>query len=210
MDFHPASTPPIPPEPSRDDVSFYRGVLHELIEMGADLARMIHRQASAEGAVPAVEQVVAFERVSRTIRRSILLAQRLDAPAPGAGRDHQVARRRIIRAVEDAIQRHAEGDAAESLEAELVERLDRPELDEEIEDRPVAEIIADICRDLGLAAAPGTHPWKRRSPADIAALCARAAGMQPGRAVQGACGPWPGGAVFPAVRLESEAGCRGP
>jgi hypothetical protein len=30
-----------------EDASYYRGVLHELIDMGMDLARQIHAQAAA-------------------------------------------------------------------------------------------------------------------------------------------------------------------
>ena len=37
-------------------------------------------------------------------------------------------------------------------------------------------IIGESRRDLGLSGVPGHGYWKRRSPDDIAALCARAAG----------------------------------
>jgi hypothetical protein len=50
-----------------------------------------------------------------------------------------------------------------------------PDLEDEIANRSIAEIVTDICRDLGIAALPGTHPWKRRIPHDIAILNARAA-----------------------------------
>jgi hypothetical protein len=53
--------------------------------------------------------------------------------------------------------------------------MDAPDLDRDIESRPIDDIIKDILRDLGLAALPGTRPWKRRTPADIAELNARAA-----------------------------------
>ena len=44
---------------------------------------------------------------------------------------------------------------------------------------PIAEIIADLCRDLGIAALPGTKPWMRRTPADIQLLHRRATPPQP-------------------------------
>jgi hypothetical protein len=100
----------------------------------------------------------------------------LDEPVTDAGSNRISARRRIIRAVEDAIQRDAPDDEADSLHAEFLERLDAPDIEDDIADRPVAEIIADICHDLGLAPFPALRLWKRRTPADIALLCARAAG----------------------------------
>ena len=152
------------------DAQYYRGVLHGLIDIGADLARQIHQQGE-----PVAEIAIAFDRIARSVRRCVVLAQKIAEPVGDGGQRRAASRRQIIRAVEDEIQRHADEDAAESLHAEFCERLDGPELDDELDDdRPVAAIIADICRDLGLAAAPGTHPWKRRSPADVAVLCARA------------------------------------
>ncbi len=159
------------------------------IDMGADLARTLHPQALSRAeaaepgehpdAAPAPDPTVAFDRISRAIRHSIILARKLGEPAQAPGRQaasaRTAARRRIIRDVEDAIQRSAEDDEADTLHAEFLDRPDAPDLDDEIDDRAVAEIIADICRDLGLAAQPRAHPWKGRTPEDIAALCARAA-----------------------------------
>ena len=63
----------------------------------------------------------------------------------------------------------------EALGNELLERLDAPDLEDDIAGRPVAAVIADICRDLGLASIPNARVWKRRTPGDVEALCARAA-----------------------------------
>ena len=183
----PAETQPT--DPREPDAAYYRGVLHAVIDMGVDLARMVHRQAEVltEAAAqdpaapgPGPDLVMAFDRVARTVRRTVLLAQKIGEPGLSAkdpGRRRAATRRQIIRAVEDQIQRDAYDDEAERLHAEFAERLDRPELDEDIDDdRPAEAIIADISRDLGLAALPGTNPWKRRSPRDVAVLCARARG----------------------------------
>ena len=164
--------------PCEADVQFYRTMLHQLIELGVELARDVCSQAKAAPApgVPQADVAVMFERVSRAVRRTIALAQRLGEPvaAPVADAARRVARRRIIRQVEDLIQLKADGPEREDcLRAELYERMDGPELEEELDLRPAAEIIADICRDLGLAAMSGTGPW--RTPADVVALCARAA-----------------------------------
>ncbi len=174
-----------------EDTHYYRGILHELIDMGADLARRVHRQAIAqpEPTIPAndpeptspPDPTQAFDRIARAIRRTIALARNLAEPVPSQaanpGQHRTATRKRIIREVEDAIQRRPPGPQtdADGLHAELRERLDGPDLDDDIDLRPIPEIIADICRDLGIAAQPGTHAWKRRTPQDIEALCARAA-----------------------------------
>jgi len=182
------------------DTQFYREVLHDLIIMGTDLARIVHAQAAAApqpapqppapNPAPPPDLTIPFDRIARAVRRSVALARTLSDPAPPArdpAQHRAAARKRLIREVEDTIQRTAdEGDHAETLNAELRDRLDAPDLDDDLTNRPVAEVITEICRDLGLDAFPGTHPWKRRTPADIAQLCARAAApsrpRQPGHA----------------------------
>jgi hypothetical protein len=214
------------------DAHYYRHVLHELIDMGTGFARLLQQQAtaSAEAApldpgpqpapVPAPDALVsiaaAFDRIARAVRRSIALARSLAEPMQPARDQHRAAtRRRILREVEDIIQRtapgsdqatsnqavpdgsgangadfddgHADDASAEALTAELHDRLDAPDLDDDISSRPVADIITEICRDLGLAALPGAHPWKRRTPKDLEQLRARAAA--PSVARQPGAGP---------------------
>ena len=211
------SPTPSRPEPAdhatqRDeDAQYYRQVLHELVEIGTRLARAIDRQAAAEPAAtpaPAPEQpgqpapapapdptpdlTIAFDRIARTIRRTIALARKLSDPAQpspteraaaDAQQRRRAARKQIIREVEDTIHRDVHGpDAearAESLHAELYERLDTLDLDDDIDTLPIADIVAAIRRDLGIAAhinSRGISPWKRRTPRDVRDLCARAAG----------------------------------
>ncbi len=149
--------------------------------------------AQAKAPAPAAslqDLAAAFDSTARTVRRCIMLTQSLDAPrkpartpAPNhtAAPDRTAARKRILRAVEDTLGRQDYDDSyrvcdpTEALHAELLDRMDAPDLDRDIESRPIDDIIKDILRDLGLAALPGTRPWKRRTPADIAELCARAA-----------------------------------
>ncbi len=188
----PAQTPSAALETAPDQqdahTRYYRATLHELIDMGADIARQVHRQAMAQPQTPAPatdpaeplpDHTIPFDRIARAIRRTVALARHIAEPAapaqhPDRARQRVAARTRIIRDVEDAIQRSTRGDAAETLHAELVERLDGPDLDADILHRPVDDIIADICRDLGIAAPPGARPWKRRTPADIQSLAALA------------------------------------
>ena len=204
------SLTPTPPEPAghasqRDeDAQYYRDILHELIDIGADLARTLHRQATAQPspepgpepaakpASPVPDPTIAFDRIARTLRRTIALARKLSDPAPPAPASERsterrrAARKQIIRQLEDAIQQRTKGPAseaeAEALHAELYERLDTLDLDDDIDTMPIAEIIAAIRRDLGIAHHLGTRPWKRRTPRDVHDLYARAA--QPARTVQ--------------------------
>ncbi len=196
--------------PSAEDAAYYRRVLHELIDMGLDMARLVHGAAKAQVTEAAVEVEagpgvadgsVAFDRLARAVRRTVALARRLDEPvrrAPDGAPRRLAARRQILRAVEDVIQREAvDQDEEDGLNGELYERLDAPELDDELDCRPVAEIVADICRDLGIAELSGSGRWKRRFPAEVAALCARAArATRPGV---------PGSLVVPKVGAGGEA-----
>ncbi len=187
---------------------YYRQVLHELIEIGTDLARTLHRQAAPESnvspsavpaAAPTPDPTIAFDRIARTLRRTIALARKITDPAPQgpaaqAAERRRIARKQIIREVEDTIQRETDGAEANALHAELHERLETIDCDDDIDNLPIAEIIALIRRDLGLGALPGTHPWKRRTPADVRDLCARAAGpsiAQPRMAQPGTAPPRP-------------------
>ena len=186
------SATPSQPEPTdlarqRDeDAQYYRGILHELVEMATDIARAVHRQAASEPAAtpaeaPTPDPTIAFDRIARTLRRTIALARKITdptspRPAAQAAERRRIARKQIIRDVEDTIQRRAEGADAEALQAEFYERLETIDCEDDIANLPIAEIVALIRRDLGLAALPGTHPWKRRRPADLRELHARAAG----------------------------------
>ena len=173
---------PTRPDPAEDPTPYYREILHDLIELGTEIARHTHRQALAAEGAEAGDHTLAFDRVARTIRRTILLAQRIEDEAPV--RKQSAARRRIIRAVEDAIERTPKSTDKPILHNELQERLEAPEFADDITATPIAEIIADLCRDLGIAALPGTKPWMRRTPADIQLLHRRATPPQPHRHTQ--------------------------
>ena len=95
----------------------------------------------------------AFNQTARAIRRTVLLAERLDrvwARPAATDTRHAMARRQIARAVSGAIAHEAEGDRAERLTEAAAERLDSLDTLDDIASRPAEDIIRDICRDLGL------------------------------------------------------------
>ncbi len=174
-----ADATPAQIEPEDDDAQFYRRALRHLTNVTLDLAEMIHAEATtlskSPDSLPALtEAAAAIDRLSRDVRRNALTAKHLDAPSRAQRRT--AARKQIIRNVEDAIHRsHNTALAKERLEAELIERLESPLLDEEIDNSPVPELTTQFTRDLGISALPGAQPYKRRTPEDIVRLHARAA-----------------------------------
>ena len=122
-------------------------------------------------------------------------------PARNPAQHRAAARKRILREVEDTIQRTPTPDGA-ALQAELQDRLDTPDVEDDLTTRPIPEIITEICRDLGLASTPGAHPWKRRTPGDIQQLCTRAA--TPSRQQPGA-GPKPSKPAIPQATAPVQA-----
>jgi hypothetical protein len=121
----------------------------------------------------------AFARVSRAIRLTIMLAERLDrgwAKRGAVDDQHAMAKRQIARGVADAIGREAEDERA-GLTAGLAERLEALDTEVGIGDRSAEEIIGEICRYLGLDAARMTV----RSPLPGAISEAQAAEAVPRR-----------------------------
>ena len=188
---------PSPTTPTEDD-AYYRAILNDLIDRGADLARLVHERAIAAAEDSGADPTIAFDRISRAVRRTIALARHIAAGPASAGTSaahRAAARARLIRGVEDAIHRKAgphtstgkdflsrpdpggePGSEAHALHAEFAERLEDPALEFDLEGRPVEEIIQEICQDLGIAMQGRSYIHKRRTPSDIAALRALAAG----------------------------------
>ena len=161
----------------QDDAAF-RDILHELAELGIKLLRDLHADNC-----PAAAKAEPHERVARSVRRAIVLARHIAqhpaelAQSPAQALDQAqaaaklVARKRIVRQVDDAIERKFGCDEhAESLRDELRERLDDPAIDLAIVHLPLNETIANIRRDLGLDNVPGARPWPRRTPDQVRAL----------------------------------------
>lgn len=183
------------------DVQRYRGVLHTLIDMGAQLATAVHAKAMRAIEAPSPAQpspaqpstqantdaatapgpnlapdlapdlTIAFERVARTVRRTVLLARHiaepLKAPRPYAARGPIQAQARQhagrtrartpghrspgdeTRGAVSSQAKPSRHDAPESLERpERPERLELSELDA----REIAETFADEIGDQAIEA----------------------------------------------------------
>lgn len=189
------------PGPNAAETQLYREALHDLIDMGSDLARQLQEQAIFQAAPQArakplrlvtaatpapppdpdvlIEAAAAFSRIANAVCDGIVLAQSLDAlkqPAKSPATRRAAARKYTPRALRSIVQRPADSlecDPPETLDADLLDPLEV--FDYDTGSRPAAEIIARICRELSRAALPGTRPWKHRTPADIEQLVTRAA-----------------------------------
>lgn len=148
-------------------------VLGRLAEAGLNLALAIERQATTEDAAPVVEGdiALAFGRVSRAVRLTLALQSRvikdlqaLDQVAAGQLYAHRCnaerERERLAKQRKDRVQRIVErvigAEAADEAEVdrladEAFERLEHDDIYGDLTARPVGEIIALICRDLGLS-----------------------------------------------------------
>ena len=176
--------------------------LAEAIEADRAIAAAAEAQA---GAMERAELVTrAFTRVSRSVRMTVLLAERLDRGWARKSRTDDraaMALRQVERGVADAIAADVGPDEsrAERLGEALALRLEEAEVAETIGERPAEEIIDAICRDLGVnrlrrTVAPPVLP---ENAVLAAGMADAAAEMPAGWTVQTT--PWVGGMC---VRVE--------
>ncbi len=129
-----------------EGVSALAGSLAEAIEADHASAAAAEARQTVVGRTEAVAG--AFARVSRAVRLTVLLAERLDrgwARRGLADDRHSMARRQIAHGVAEAIGREAEGERAQRLTDALAERLERLDVEAELGDRHGG---ADHRRDL--------------------------------------------------------------
>jgi hypothetical protein len=176
-------------------------VLGRLAEVGLEIALAVEREAkAAEPGQRADLQALAMTnaRVGRAVRLTIMLQSRLiealqafdsgvEAETRAAAeRQAQALRAReddakvrvsqIVRRVIEA--EHDDADRIERLDAEAMDRLDDEDLYGAVLMRPMSEMVADICKDLGL------HPdW-----AKLAVECWAQEQRRGRRAPDGVCG----------------------
>ena len=156
-------------------------MLQELAEIGMQLARAVGRQVADCAQDPeggdadraanlGAHLALVFSRISRAVRQTIALEARLDRQIHQARRDEDVAlaeqariatralARRRKHAVREAVQHAVEaetcGPELEALLADLDDRLEDPDDDLDFAELPIGELVARICRQLGVVHDP--------------------------------------------------------
>jgi hypothetical protein len=156
-------------------------MLAELAEIGMKLARAVERQAldqavPEEADTPQAgapdrsgggDLALVFSRIARAVRQTVALEAKLaedrralhqSVEAEQAQRAATLARERkarqkarVKRIIEQAIDAEADGSDREDLLGDLDERLEDEDLFADYDERPFGEIVARICRDIGIA-----------------------------------------------------------
>ena len=143
-------------------------VLARLADLGLNIAAAIEGQVTAgaapDAAAAAASWAMAYGRVARAVRLSVMLQARLVDEA--RDRERQAAssaafakacqenarKARVGRIVERVVDEACDdADEAERACEEATERLDQDDLYGGVLDRPVSELVAMICQDLGVA-----------------------------------------------------------
>ncbi len=193
-----------------EDAQYYRQVLHKFIAMGTDLAEAVHRQALAEPAAPkpttedqpaapspSPSQATSFDRLARTVRRTIALARKLAEPA----REAPGPKLRLNECPLGECPKQRRPDRAETAAlhakpwAEPCERPEAPDcdadedLDDDLDEQSFADLIASLRHDTGLAHLTDAQLRQHRTPqsaqgsaqegvpSEMCGLCPRAAGL---------------------------------
>ncbi len=174
-----------------EDAQYYRQVLHKFITMATDLAEAVHRQALAEPAAapqpaapgsqpenepaapsPTPNQAITFDRLARTVRRTIALARTLSEPAREAPGPKLHPKKCPLQ--ECPKQRRPDCAETAAHNAELwAEPCERPEgadcdadedLDDDLDEQSLADLIASLRHDSGLAHLTDAELRQRRTP----------------------------------------------
>ena len=169
----------------QDRTDHYRALVDTCIEAGANIIRILTGEAEAhtqartaepeasptQAPTPLPDIAAAYTQVHCAVRLAILLAQSLDQPpkptraaatpppAPAPSKTPSSARPSPPRPPAST------PNCANASTTKLQPRRSHP---------PAGEIIKDIIRDLGFDRICGTHPYKRRTPSDLALLQAAA------------------------------------
>jgi hypothetical protein len=155
----PAPAPEKPPtaEPCDgvDNTEGFCEILDEILEIGLLLTRQIRDEAASLGSDKAT---IAFDRVTRAIRRTMLLATKLTETPRKPGRNARnpsEARAKARAQVQEAIDREPPEKPERDPDHTSPDRLDS------IGNGTVPEIIASLCKDLAGAANTIGKPTQR-------------------------------------------------
>jgi uncharacterized membrane-anchored protein YjiN (DUF445 family) len=137
-------------------------------EIGLELARLVRRQAVEQAAANpdgAVDESLGlvFARIARAVRQTFALEARLaedrrTAEAATTARRVERRKTKVRTAVERVLDAEAVESDAENLFYDLTERLETDYEDADFADRPIGELVARICRDLGVT--PDWSLWQ--------------------------------------------------
>ncbi len=148
------------PEPPQQDADrqYYIRVLNEALELGLQRLRCLDDTAAETNPKPPLSDADAaniYDRVTRSMRRSIMLADRLARdPAALTKPDHARA--------SDNPEAHLErAEHPRPEPRERAERLEAPERLERLPDLPTPDLVRLIYRDLDLPAPPPPPHWPR-------------------------------------------------
>ena len=161
-------------------------MLGDLAEAGLEVARAVGRRAKEAGPDEDLNGLsLAYARVSRAVRMTIALQSRLIADlkalADSAAQDRfdaeafdedelavrqETHKVRVVRVVERVIEaEHEDYDQVSGLVLRAEHLLDDEDLYDDILSRPIGDLVAGICRDLGLTpdwARLAEEPWAKK------------------------------------------------
>jgi hypothetical protein len=131
-------------------------ILGRLAEAGLEIAVALETQAKGGEVVVQGDVAMAYSRVARAVRQTIMLQSKVievlqarETARAGRKAAARGAAARILKGViEDG--EGGDGEPGERLKAEAAERLEQEDFSDLLT-RPFAEVVAGICRDLGLS-----------------------------------------------------------
>jgi hypothetical protein len=187
----------------------HMGVLAELAEIGMALARTLPGSDAVK-----CDMGLAYSRLSRSIRQTIALEARIDADerARAAGIVVEAAQKWEAREdrIEGVVTRIIRAEAADNGDAErlldeMCEHLEDEDVYDDYSRRPTGEIIALICKDLGLE--PDWSRWEGRDWAVEAAQTLPSGPERPlSQPPDGACQRPPSELFKPSPALAPDSG----
>ncbi len=137
--------------------------LDRLADLGLEIVQALAAQAKGTGPqVVEGDVALAYERLARGVRMAVMLQSRLTEDARGAretAADPAAARKdavaRVVKRVAEADGR-LDGFQMSWARREARERLEHDDIYGQVMSQPVSDLVAAICRDLGL-----TPDWAR-------------------------------------------------
>ena len=144
-----------PADWARPTVERQLQMLGRLAEAGLEIAIALEAQAKGGEAVVEGDIAMAYNRVARAVRQTIMLQSKLIEALQArettrAGRK-SAARGSAARILRGVIEDHTgDKERTERLNAEAAERLEREDFGDLLT-RPFGEIVTGICKDLGLS-----------------------------------------------------------